>query len=93
MASPFTDPRSFNFTSKVRHLLSYTITLPTGILCQNTNNYTLSTVYKIMKQCDVDIKINKFLYNYETNVCRSESKELIKIKYQEGWPSQNSSHF
>jgi hypothetical protein len=36
-------------------LLSYTITLSKGMFSQNTNNYTLYNVYKIMTRTDVTI--------------------------------------
>ena len=57
--SPISDrlillPRHFS-------LLYYTVTLSRGNFCQNTNNYTLSTVYKRMTSTDVTIKINYFL--------------------------------
>jgi len=48
VASLFTDPRKYNFISKALQIILYHSSVSRRDLCQNTNNYTLSTVHKIM---------------------------------------------
>ena len=51
-----------------RNVTKHNITVNWNVLFINTNNYILSTEYKIMTFPDVCVEMNSFQYNYVRNV-------------------------